>query len=55
LSLATSSGTLSEITVVFSHSGLVIVVETTYFGIEFILLAKPCSSSIVGQASANPW
>ena len=41
-------------TVVFCHSGRSIVAETTYFGISFIFLAKPASSSRSGQAAAKP-
>ena len=36
------------------HAGSVSVVETTYFGIEFILSAKPASSFMSGHAFANP-
>src|SRR3954463_1803952 len=49
-----SSMSSSPITLVFAHVGSVSVEETTYFGIEFILSAKPCSSVIDGQAAAKP-
>jgi hypothetical protein len=39
---------------VFSHSGSVIVVETTTFGMPFIFSAKPASSSLPGHAAAKP-
>jgi hypothetical protein len=41
-------------TVEFVQSANFRVFETTNFGIEFILSAKPASSSIDGQALAKP-
>src|SRR5919204_4745156 len=52
LSLATSSGTSPPSTVVFVHSGLLSVEETTYFGIVLNLSAN--SPSRDGHAAANP-
>src|SRR4051794_6773632 len=49
-----SSMSSSPITLVFAHVGSVSVEETTYFGIGFILSAKPTSSVIDGQAAAKP-
>jgi hypothetical protein len=51
-SFETSSTTSPFRTVVFVHSGLSSVEETTYFGIELNLSAN--SPSRLGQASAKP-
>ena len=53
-SLAIEPVTSAPITVVLFHVGFCSVVETTYFGIEFILSAKPISSVRSGHAAAKP-
>ncbi len=49
-SLPTSVATSPRTMVEFSHSAVSSVEETTYFGMPFILAAKPTSSVIDGHA-----
>src|SRR5437867_5733169 len=50
----TDSAASPVMTVVLFHVGFVSLLETTYFGIEFILVANPWSSVRLGQAAAKP-